>query len=550
MAIGRPFSRPIFSPSKLSDMKPIRKTAYPTSLPSWKNKLVLSCFVLLFPAIIWGQNHRCYTMEHLQQLEKQYPELVQKRAQADQLMRQQSNQAKRSAKTFITIPVVFHVMHNGDAVGAGENISDAQILANIAQLNADYRRTNSDAGNTPLEFQDEAADLEIEFCLASIDPAGDPTTGIERINISTLGVVNTACWSSAYIDANIKVPTVWNNDLYLNIWTTEKIQKDDCDPGILGYAQFPDMGPENTDGVVVVSTSVGSIALPATGGSPYDMGRTLTHEVGHWVWLYHIWGDDGSSCTMGTDEVTDTPDHGGPNFGCPSHPNISCTVHEMFMNYMDYVDDNCMNMFTQGQLSRAHMAIDLFRPAIVNGLCGNCPANLTLSSTEPGTLSAGLVIFNADFGIVASNTITTGVVKVEYKAGESVNLATGFWAQRGSHFRAYIQDCDGSTRPGYVDVEREKSNSRTQNRASGMEVFPNPFHETFNIQFEVSKPGEVSVQLSDALGRLVGAAINQQLFEAGQHSIQMEYGQLPPGFYYLTLSTSDGQWAQKLVKGE
>lgn len=128
----------------------------------------------------------------------------------------------------------------------------------------------------------------------------------------------------------------------LNLWSCN------LGNGLLGYAQFPG-GSLSTDGVVILYKSFG-----ITSGV-YGKGRTATHEVGHWMNLRHIWGDDSNACT-GSDQVSDTPNAGGPNYGCPTYPHVTCSngsAGDMFMNYMDYVDDACMYMFTVGQKSRA-----------------------------------------------------------------------------------------------------------------------------------------------------------------------------------------------------
>ena len=136
--------------------------------------------------------------------------------------------------------------------------------------------------------------------------------------------------------------------------------------GILGYAQFPG-GPAATDGVVIGYHYFGTMG---TAQYPYNKGRTLTHESGHWLDLYHIWGDDGSAC-WGSDQVDDTPNQGGENYGCPSFPHPSCTnVSDMYMNYMDYTDDACMNMFSKGQKMRMLAAMNTSRaPLKTSGMC-------------------------------------------------------------------------------------------------------------------------------------------------------------------------------------
>lgn len=240
------------------------------------------------------------------------------------------------------IPVVVHVLWHEDH----ENISDEQIASQIAVLNLDYRRSNPDAEHIPAPFRALTADAHIEFLLASIDPQGAPTSGIERrhSSVASFGADDGVKFlASGGLDA-------WPSDNYLNIWVCP------LGGGLLGYAQFPG-GPPETDGVVVLQSAFGTVG---TAAPPFHLGRTTTHEVGHWLNLNHIWGDDGTGCT-GTDNVADTPNQGGPNTGQPRFPQLSCNngPHgDMFMNYMDYVDDPAMFMFSAGQVVRMQACLD------------------------------------------------------------------------------------------------------------------------------------------------------------------------------------------------
>ncbi|MGB9940934.1 zinc metalloprotease [Methanosarcina sp.] len=242
----------------------------------------------------------------------------------------------------IRIPVVVHVVWNKEE----ENISDAQIQSQMDVLNKDFRKFNPDISQVPPIWSELTADLGIEFFLATKDPDGNPTTGITRTQTSL-----TSFSTNDEVKSELgggKNP--WPTDRYLNIWVCK------LGGGLLGYAQFPG-GPAETDGVVVTHTGFGTTG---TARPPFDMGRTATHEIGHWLNLYHIWGDDGRGCT-GTDEVDDTPNQGGPNYGAPGFPHPSCNNTpngDMFMNYMDYVDDRCMVMFTQGQAIRINACLE------------------------------------------------------------------------------------------------------------------------------------------------------------------------------------------------
>ncbi len=231
----------------------------------------------------------------------------------------------------ITIPVVIHLLFHT----AEQNISDAQIRSQIDVLNKDFRRLNADAVNTPEAFRSVAADTRIMFCLAQVSPDGRPTKGIVRKYTGKEFFLGDDAMKYSAAGGD----DAWDNKKYLNIWVCSLFGRS------LGYATPPG-GPEDRDGVVInfdVFGTVGSIR------HPYEKGRTTTHEVGHWLGLKHIWGDD----NCGTDDVDDTPRQLGYNYGCPSFPHItSCSqtaAGEMFMNFMDFTDDACMNMFSTGQ---------------------------------------------------------------------------------------------------------------------------------------------------------------------------------------------------------
>lgn len=249
-----------------------------------------------------------------------------------------------------TIPVVVHVVYLSQA----QNISDAHIQSQLDILNEDFRRLNADTVNTPSAFAPLMADCQIEFCLARRDPDGNPTTGIIRKQTyhPTFGMLDNVKFdSTGGSDA-------WPRDQYLNIWVCNLFG------GLYGYAQFPG-GPAATDGIVVDYLNFGDINVLA----PFDLGRTATHEVGHWLGLYHTWGDDNGSCG-GNDNVADTPNQADYSLGCPSFPlSDNCSPNTpgvMFMNYMDYSDDACSNGFTQGQSAVMQSVLSTSRQSILN----------------------------------------------------------------------------------------------------------------------------------------------------------------------------------------
>jgi len=230
---------------------------------------------------------------------------------------------KKNANQVIQIPVVVHVLYKT----AAENISDAQIKTQIDVLNEDFNLKNADNRLVPSVFSDRKADVGVKFSLAQTirkqtkQPAWQPN---DAMKLSSRG-------GSDAVDPSH----------YLNIWVCNLGQN------LLGYAQFPGDDPQ-TDGVVILYSAFGRAGTLI---QKYNLGRTATHEVGHWLNLRHIWGD----ATCGNDFVGDTPLHTTANFNCPEFPHYnSCSdgAIEMTMNYMDYTQDACMYMFSNGQKAR------------------------------------------------------------------------------------------------------------------------------------------------------------------------------------------------------
>jgi len=248
--------------------------------------------------------------------------------------------AARVLDRVVTIPTVVHVVHRT----ARENISDAQVASQVEVLNADYSASNRDVRKVPAPWAGLVGDARIRFELATTGPDGSPSTGITRTRTERTGFGA----GDAVKRAQQGGAPGWPSDRYLNIWVCT------LGGGLLGYAQFPG-GPKATDGVVVLNTAFGTTGSAT---APFDRGRTTTHEVGHWLNLRHIWGDT-LDCSGG-DRVPDTPNALGPNTGEPRFPSVTCgngPHGDMFMNYMDYVDDAAMFMFTAGQVARMNACL-------------------------------------------------------------------------------------------------------------------------------------------------------------------------------------------------
>ena len=380
----------------------------------------------------------CGSMEYLEQQIQQDSGRGARLEQIDSHAVQFEHDHGHEDRAVVTVPVVFHVVYSTTA----QNVSDAKLLAQLQQLNDDFARLNSDANQTPSIFTGVAANTEIQFCLAQRDPNGNATTGIVRRQTT---VSSFSSNDAVKFTAN-GGSDAWPRDSYLNIWVAN------LSGGLLGYAQFPG-GAAATDGVVVLFSSVGSIASPGT-GSPFNLGRTLTHEVGHWANLRHIWGD----ATCGSDLVSDTPVHNTSNGGCPTYPHLSTcsgTPVEMTMNYMDYSNDVCMNIFTLGQKTRmqalfgtggSRVALLSSQGCVPPGGGSTCAVPLGLGAgnvtTTSATASWGAVSGAASYDLDYKATSATAWTTVNTTA-TSANL-TGLTAGTSYDLRVRA-NCSGSS---------------------------------------------------------------------------------------------------------
>jgi Pregnancy-associated plasma protein-A/Secretion system C-terminal sorting domain len=362
--------------------------------------LIAAGFAILASLSLQAQYRHCATTDVWQQRAAQDPRYLERRNQSEAATQAWIATQPQANKTtvVVTIPVVVHVVYKNST----ENISDAQVQSQIRVMNEDFRLRNADslANNHP--FWGATADAEIDFCLASIDPSGNATTGITRTSTTHNTFQNLNIDDIKFTNAGGR--DNWDPTHYLNIWV--------CDLGnqLYGYATFPsDLAVDpNYDGVVINYTAFGTMG---TAVSPSDLGRTATHEIGHWLNLSHIWGDQ----TCGDDMIADTEPAQDANYGCftfPYNANNSCgsgANGEMYMNYMDYTDDNCMAMFTLGQKNRMRAAINGDRSEILNS--GGCLVTGTQAQAADAAVavypnpSTGTFVVNANYSSKASISV-------------------------------------------------------------------------------------------------------------------------------------------------
>ena len=299
---------------------------------------------------------RCATVELLQNTLERNPSIKASFERSVQEMRQAAalrltQPALKEEAEPVYVPIVFHIVLQNP-----NQVSDAQIQAQLDTLNIDFAGLNADSTKIPAAFKPLFGKARIQFKMAQRTPNDEPTTGINRY-------VTTRA-SYAYTDNTLKYAVsggadAWDPTRYLNIWITN------ISGGILGYATFPGGSVAAEQGVVVLYSS-----LPGGNAAPYNKGRTLTHETGHYFFLYHIWGDDGGTCS-GSDDVNDTPNQADKTGGCPNGAVITdaCSPGNpgiMYQNYMDYTDDACMLMFTRQQATRMESAIATYRASLLS----------------------------------------------------------------------------------------------------------------------------------------------------------------------------------------
>lgn len=279
----------------------------------------------------------CRTFEYGQQLIQKNTLLQTQREKAEEFVSQQSTRISSDAARMIIIPVVVHVLYHYPA----ENISDDLVKSQITALNRDFSKQNADTVKIPAVFKALAADCGIQFQLATVDPKGRATTGIVH------KYTPITKWT---MDDQIKASSEmgddgWDPKSYLNVWVGSLDQ-------FLGYSSMP-ADPIDKDGVVISYTAFG---IRSSG--IYRQGRTAVHETGHWLGLRHLWGDE----DCGDDGVDDTPQQATFTNGCPSSVRISCNngpSGDMYMDYMDFTNDDCLVMFTRGQKQKMRA---LFEP--------------------------------------------------------------------------------------------------------------------------------------------------------------------------------------------
>lgn len=419
--------------------------------------------------------------------------------------------------TTILIPVVVHVLYSSGT--PEQNISDIQIQSQIDILNEDYGAINATINDVPTVWKNKILDSKIRFKLASTDPNGDFTNGIERRLVpfnESFSISDPRIYSTLLggLDA-------WSYTSYLNIWVCG------LENNILGFATFPGSSGA-TDGIVINYLAFGR---NGTVKKPYNFGRTATHEVGHWLNLVHIWGDDNGTCAF-DDNIADTPLQGNSNTRCPSFPKTdacsSVSPGIMYMNYMDYTDDKCMMFFTPGQINRMRATLNGTRSSLKSSN-GNVHQTSVVHDLEidsilnPVTLSDSTcynpTIIIENLGMATIDTINfiygnAGGLKKKFqwigpvlsRQKETVSLPTISGSSEDNNFEVQISDNDTNKVNNYMS-RSYRIDSRTINncKTSSILAYPNPIATTdvICIRTKFEKSQKSTILIYNCVGQIV-----------------------------------------------
>lgn len=523
-------------------------------------KIFLICFSVIISQPLFAQEEiRCRSFEQIQKLKAENPAYENMFEQSEIFLQHYISTHKINSRSIITIPVVVHLLYNVDS--QNHKISDWQITSQIDALNEDYRLMNADRYKTPSLFDSIAADCEINFCLAKRDPNGNATTGIRRV----------ATPYTVFTDFNSPKQTAnggddpWPYTDYLNIWVCPLVYPE------LGYSTFPSASIDAaSDGVVCHFKAFGRINVFST---KYKLGRTITHETGHWLNLIHIWGD-ASGC--GTDDnVGDTPLQDAEHYQCIPFPFVSCVNSgDMSMNYMDYSRDSCMNIFTAGQKQRMVSAINLFRSSILNSTACNAVGTFSFDIgitkiihpdyiVSGGSITPVVTLHNFGSQIITSCEIN---YEKNWKSNLNVFNWSGSLAPDASLdvtlpaiadsnwyniFCAWTKNPNGNqdadttndfkTHSYYSISDSVNSIQEISNHNNPEIVFlTNSFLtiEIYNIEFT-----EKNILVYNSLGQVV----EMEIYKVAENKYRFNFSQNTSGIYYIRFSDSNNSIVKRVL---
>jgi hypothetical protein len=510
----------------------------------------------------------CTTVEHDQYLRSVDPAYAKERDEIESKATSGSSSSsiQKISNATLIIPVVVHVIYNTP----DENIPDEQIVSQIDALNEDYSITNANIAEVPSVWANLVGSSHIFFSLARKDENGAATNGITR-TLTTEPFFSTA--DRMKYDST-GGSNAWNGRYFLNIWVCHLSNGGSQD--ILGYAQYPSLTTSPTDGVVINYKAFGRVGNNLK--AQYNLGRTATHEIGHWLNLTHIWGDDNGDCN-GTDFIDDTPNQGDASYGCPTFPKISCSNGpngNMFMNYMDYTDDKCMMLFTTDQRSRMDNAINDFRDSLQYSSSYALPVSSLATDIKIAAIdSPSGVVCNKKMipGITLQNpgmnTITS--FSLEYSIDEDsllhyewsgtfvpssqvkITLPEMLISEDLHTFIAKVTSVNGGADDYSLDNFKtqsflyapDKYNCPVYPVIPEITVLPNPASESINIETKYKDNGQpVTLTIYNVLGKNMYSA---NYLNSHGEIVNVYVNGLANGIYFVEVKTFNEQVSKKFV---
>ena len=502
-------------------------------------KLILILLVFVFSPILNAQHldSKCTSSELLKNYLVENPQMHQELEELEgQIARQIASQKLQTRSADITLPVVVHIIYKTNT----ENISDEQVYSQIEALNRDFNKQNNEVVTTPSVFQSLVADCGIRFQLATRDAEGNPTIGIVRHETTK------AVWA---VTDDMKIPAKggfapWNPAKYLNLYVCNLGSKS------LGFSSFPGM-PAYIDGVVIDFKAFGT---KGTATKPFNLGRTCVHEVGHWLGLFHIWGD--SDC--GNDYVDDTPTQKMEHTGNPTTPQYSTckgtTTLDMSMNYMDYVNDACMYMFTNGQKARMLAVLDKKRGIILSsdGILPAVTRSCTMKSLQAKSIQtqsadilweaiAGVAEYTLEFRPLSNNAWTSIQSKVPYCSLSNL--------QAGLTYEMRIKtDCLNAVYSKTEMFTTESIALRQQAEKEAILVYPNPVSDFVTISMQPQAESDFKVSITDIQGQVRFNKSYSPTAKESIEKIQLDLSELPVGVYFISVLKNGVRTVKKVMK--
>ena len=439
----------------------------------------------------------------------------------------------RGGDTVIVIPIVVHIVYGSEK----DNISDLQVRTQISRLNMDFNKLNEEFDKTPAQFKSLIADCRIQFKLAVRDPNNRSTTGIMRYSrkARNWGTMN-----------DIKTPAKggiepWNTQNYLNIWVCT------IGDGIVGYSSFPGSAAA-VDGIVVDNTAFGTTG---TARFPFNKGRTCVHEIGHWLGIFHTWGD--KEC--GDDFIADTPMQKAPHTGEVTTPQYSdCTgiiQMDMTMNFMEYVNDASMWLFTEGQKKR--MRTVLTNPAIRGSILysnGAVPVIETNLGCDTIKKVAAYYVTDKDLTLAWTPIPYTPSYSIFFRVANTVKWDTLQTEEAQVPIAqlkpatAYEFKVKADCRTSYFSDILKIQTKGVEVNLPNLTLFPNPARDELYVDFGIRNEETIDIEVTDINGQSRMTILQHQL----TNKLTLNTHTLPNGMYFIVVTKNDQKFAKKFFK--